>query len=352
VRILDALDIPIVLAPMAGGAGTPRLAAAVSDAGGLGFLAAGYLTADALREQIGQLRELTDRPFGVNVFVLGDPAVDVEAVGRYRDRLGAEALRYGVELGDPVGDDDHWDAKLAVLHDERVPLVSFTFGCPAAEVLASLRAAGTESAVTVTSAAEARLAAAAGADALVVQGPEAGAHRGSFDNEHRGDDLGLLALLRQVGAASDLPLIATGGLAHGRDVAAVLAAGARAAQLGTMFLACPESDASAPHKAALTDPAFSRTAVTRAFSGRPPRGLVNRFMVEHGEAAPAAYPHVHHLTKGVRRAAAQADDPHAMSLWAGQGHAFAVAAPAADVARTLARQAREALAEAAERWAR
>ena len=144
VTILDSLDIPIVLAPMAAGAGTPSLAAAVSNAGGLGFVAAGYLTADALREQIVATRELTGRPFGVNVFVPGTDPVDQAAVAAYRERLAAEADRYGVPLGEPVGDDDHWDAKLAVLREERVPLASFTFGCPTPEVVAELRAAGTE----------------------------------------------------------------------------------------------------------------------------------------------------------------------------------------------------------------
>lgn len=343
--------MPVVLAPMAGGAGTPELAAAVSGAGGLGFLAAGYLTAEGLREQVRRLRGLTDQPFGVNVFVPGPGAVDGAAVARYWERLDVEARRYGVALGDALGDDDDWAAKLELLRQERVALVSFTFGCPPAPVIAGLRAVGSEVAVTVTSAAEAAEAAGRGADALVVQGPEAGAHRGTFDNELRHDDPGLLALLRRVRAAVELPLVATGGLSCGRDVAAVLVAGAVAAQLGTLFLACPESGAHPVHKAALTDPTFERTAVTRAFSGRPARGLVNRFMREHGDEAPAAYPHVHHVTKGLRRASAQAGDPHAMSLWAGQGHAFASGAPAAEVVRALDAQAREALAEAAARWA-
>jgi nitronate monooxygenase len=175
---------------------------------------------------------------------------------------------------------------------------------------------------------QARIAAAeaAGADALCVQGPEAGAHRGSFGNELRADDLGLLPLLRRVSAATTLPMIATGGLADGRDVAAVLAAGASAAQLGTAFLACPESGASPLHKAALTDPAFERTAVTRAFSGRPARGLANRFLLEHGAAAPAAYPHVHHVTRAMRRAAAAAGDPHG-GLVAPSPHVAVVARP-------------------------
>lgn len=341
--IVEGLEQPIVQAPMAGGGSTPALAAAVSEAGGLGFLAAGYRSADAVREQVRQTRELTDRPFGVNVFVPESSTVDSAALREYAERLAAEAARYGVELGDPVGGDDGWAAKLDVLRTERVPVASFTFGCPDAEVLAELKRHGTEVLVTVTSAAEATAAVAAGADALCVQGQEAGAHRGSFANSGI-DDTGLLPLLRKVSAAVDVPLVATGGLSHGRDVAAVLVAGAAAAQLGTMFLPCPESGANPLHRAALGTEVG--TAVTRAFTGRPARGLVNRFLREHSAVAPAAYPQVHQLTRDVRRAG----DAEAMSLWAGQAHEFARPMPAATLVRTLAADARAALAAAAARW--
>jgi nitronate monooxygenase len=350
--ILDSLAIPIVQAPMAGGVSTPELAAAVSEAGGLGFLAAGYLPAERVREQISAVRRLTTRPFGVNLFVPGDPAADRDAVDRYRDRLEAEAALYGAELGEPVADDDGWAEKLAVLRELEVPVVSFTFGCPTRATVMNLKQYVSDVVVTVTSAVEARLADDAGADALCVQGPEAGAHRGTFVNadQHSSvDDVSLLPLLRRVSAIADLPLIATGGLSGGRDVAAVLAAGARAAQLGTVFLACPESGAHPLHKAALTDGSYPGTAVTRAFTGRPARGLVNRFMLDHSADAPAAYPHVHRLTRGLRAAAAAAGDPAAMSLWAGQGHPFAREVPAAELTRALAAEARAALADATRR---
>ena len=350
--ILDSLAIPIVQAPMAGGVSTPELAAAVSEAGGLGFLAAGYLPADRVREQINAVRGLTTRPFGVNLFVPGDPAADRDAVDRYRDRLEAEAALYGAELGEPVGDDDGWAEKLTVLRESRVPVVSFTFGCPTKAMVANLKQYVSTVVVTVTSAVEARLAADAGVDALCVQGPEAGAHRGTFVNPDQLGSLGdvtLLPLLHRVSAVVDLPLIATGGLPSGRDVAAVLAAGARAAQLGTLYLACPESGAHPLHKAALTDASYPGTALTRAFTGRPARGLVNRFMLDHSDAAPAAYPHLHHLTKGLRAAAARAGDPAAMSLWAGQGHPFARELPAGELTRALATEARAAIADAAGR---
>jgi nitronate monooxygenase len=342
--ILDELPEPIVQAPMAGGGSTPALVAAVSNAGGLGFLAAGYLTAAAVRDQIVRTRELTDRPFGLNVFVPERSTVSISDVEEYADRLVAEAQRYGVPLGDPTGGDDDWDAKLALLSDAHVPVVSFTFGCPSQDVLAEVKRHGTEVLVTVTSADEAQEAVAAGADGLCVQGQEAGAHRGSFTNEGV-DHTGLLPLLRKVSAVVDVPLVATGGLSSGADVAAVLAAGASAAQLGTMFLPCPESGANPLHLAALAA-GDTPTAVTRAFTGRPARGLVNRFLAEHSAEAPAAYPHVHQLTRDVRRAG----DPQAMSLWAGQAYEFARPIPAGDLVRELAAGARSALAAAARRW--
>jgi nitronate monooxygenase len=181
-----------------------------------------------------------------------------------------------------------------------------------------------------------------------VQGPEAGAHRGTFDNAGPAPDIGLIPLLRRV-AAANRPMIATGGLMTGADVAAVLAAGAWAAQLGTAFLACPESGANPVHKAALTDPSFPGTAVTRAFSGRPARGLINRFMLDHSAAAPAAYPQVHNMTRGLRAAAAKSGDTGAMSLWAGQGHLLARSMPAGELVRVLAEEARAAMRDAARR---
>jgi len=342
--ILDELRHPIVQAPMAGGASTPELVAAVSEAGGLGFLAAGYLIPRDVRDQIHAVRELTDKPFGVNIFVPDTSTVDGPALARYRDRLASEARRYGVVLGDAVDEDDGWIGKLAVVREEQVPVVSFTFGCPDSFVIAELQEVGCTVVITVTSATEASKAAAAGADALCVQSAEAGAHRGTFRNADPIDDTALLPLLRKVTAAVDVPLIATGGLSSGADVAAVMVAGAAAAQLGTMFLLCPEAGTNQVHRDALIRE--GRTAVTRAFTGRPARGLVNRFMNEHTAAAPAAYPHVHHLTKQLRAAG----DPEAMSLWAGQAHEFAREMPAAELVETLAADARTAIAEAARRF--
>jgi nitronate monooxygenase len=333
--LVHELRRPIVLAPLAGGPSTPALAAAVCEAGGLGFLAAGYLAADAMRADIHALRERTAAPFGVNVFVPGSAEVDAEAVRRYVERLRAqESGRYGVEPGEPRFDDDDWDAKLRVLAVEKVPVVSFTFGCPSPEVISSLAAVGSEVWVTVTDLAEARIAQSAGAGALVLQGSEAGGHRASFVDRDGAEHLGVLALTRLVARTIELPLIATGGLGDGPAVAAVLAAGATAAQVGTAFLRAPEAGTHPAHKTALA--AETPTALTRAFTGRLARGLVNRFLVDHSSAAPFAYPHVHHATAPLRAAARRAGDGDGFNLWAGQAHALAEERPAAEIVATLA----------------
>ncbi|WP_320783734.1 nitronate monooxygenase [Streptomyces sp. CRN 30] len=339
----DLLPYPIVQAPMAGGVSVPRLAAAVSEAGGLGFLAAGYKTADGMYQEIKQLRGLTARPFGVNVFMPrhtdhADPA----AVEVYAEQLAGESAWYGTELGDPHcgGHDDGYDAKLAVLLEDPVPAVSFHFGCPAPEVVEALAAKGTVTLVTATTADEARAVELSGAHAVIVQGIEAGGHQGTHrdDAERDGAGVGLLTLLAQVREAVALPVVAAGGLVRGGQIAAVLAAGASAAQLGTAFLATPESGAHELHKRALTDPVFARTELTRAFTGRPARALLNRFAREHGPYAPAAYPELHHLTSGLRRAAAAAGDAQGMALWAGQGHRLARELPAGELVEVLMRE--------------
>jgi nitronate monooxygenase len=343
----DQLEHPIVQAPMAGGPSTPALAAAVANAGGLGFLAAGYKTVDAVRADIGDVRRRTGRPFGVNVFVPSSAPVDPRLLERYADSLRGDAERYGTGVGEPRVDDDLWADKLDLVIREPVPVVSFTFGCPPVDAVDRLRRAGSAVWMTVTTPAEARIAEQAGADALVVQGLEAGAHRGSFDDERPGE-IGLIALLQLVGAAVEVPLVASGGLATGRAVAAVLAAGASAAQLGTAFLLAPEAATSAPHRRALRD--GGDTALTRAFSGRTARGLVNRFLREHSADAPSAYPQVLHMTAPLRAAARERGDAEGLNLWAGQAHELAEEVPAGELVRRLGEEARQALREAARRF--
>lgn len=339
--LLGLLEHPVVQAPMAGGVSAPELVAAVSDAGGLGFLAAGYKTPEAMYEEIKQLRGLTGRAFGVNLFMPQAGTGDPSAVEVYREQLAGEASWYETELGDTDrSTDDAYEAKLAILCDDPVPVVSFTFGLPSRPVLERLAGKGTRTVVTVTSVAEAQAAQWVGADAVCVQGVEAGGHRSTHrddpNTEGPGSGLGLLTLVTQVKEAVELPIIAAGGVMRGGEITAVLAAGASAAQLGTAFLVCPESGADPQHKRAMTDPLFTRTELTRAFSGRPARALVNRFLREHGRYAPVAYPQVHYLTAGVRGAAAKAGDPQGMALWAGQGHRLARELPAGQLVEVLA----------------
>jgi nitronate monooxygenase len=202
----------------------------------------------------------------------------------------------------------------------------------------------------VTDADEAGAAARAHADALVVQGVEAGGHRGSFADRAGRIDYGLLALLQLVAARVDLPLVATGAIATGAAVAAVLAAGAAAAQVGTAFMRCPEAATSPAHRAALASD--RPTGLTRAFSGRLARGIVNRLQAEHTSSAPLAYPEVHHLTAPLRAHGRRSDDADLVNLWAGQAHALAEEAPAAEVVTRLDRDARRALADAQRRLLR
>jgi nitronate monooxygenase len=348
---LDVLAHPIVQAPMGGGPSTPALAAAVSGAGGLGFLAAGYQTVGATRGDLAELRRLAPGvPFGINLFAPPGHGAGAADVPAYAETLRAEAARGATGLGEPRWDDDRYGEKLDLVCAEHVAVVSFTFGCPPPEDVMRLQRAGAAVWVTVTTTDEARAAHAAGVDGLIAQGVEAGGHRGSFDDARPGE-LGLLALLQLVrGAVGDTkPLIATGAIATGRGVAAVLAAGAAAAQVGTAFMLCPEAATVPAHRAAIED-GHADTALTRAFTGRAARGIVNRFLREHSDTAPSAYPEVHHLTAPIRAAARQRGDGGGFNLWAGQAHPLARATPAAELVVALADEARAVLADAAARW--
>jgi nitronate monooxygenase len=344
--LAEQLECPIVQAPLAGGPNTPALAGAVAEAGGLGFLAAGYKPVDAVRADIAEVRRLTTRPVGVNVFSPPGPASDPAELDRYATELREEAARYGVKPGQPRHDDDSYEDKLALVVEERIPIVSFTFGCPAREEIEWLHGSGAEVWVTVTTPAEGAAAAGGAVDTLVVQGVEAGGHRAGFDD--RAGDLGLLALLQLVRQLTELPLVGTGGIASGRGVAAVLACGASAAQLGTAFMLTPEAGTSLAQREAL---AGNRpTALTHAFTGRTARGIENRFMREHGESAPYGYPDVHHLTAPLRTAARERGDLDSFHLWAGQAYQLAKGIPAGELVSRLADEARAALSEASRRF--
>lgn len=311
---------PVVQAGMAGGSTTPRLVATVSEAGGLGTLGAGYLQPQAIRDAVGEVRNLTDRPFAVNLFVpeAFEEPESMEATNRllapYRRELG---------IDEPEEFSSHapvFEDQLSVVLEERVPVFSFTFGIPADEQLSALREADIVTCGTATTVREAVELEGRSVDSVCAQGYEAGGHRGTFLGDALEAMVGTFALVPQVSDAVSVPVLAAGGIMDGRGLAAVLALGADGAQMGTAFLACPESGAHPAYKKALLTATEEDTTVTRAFSGKPARGLRNRFteeMAAHEDLLPD-YPVQNSYTRDLRTAAAEQNRPELMSLWAGQ----------------------------------
>lgn len=328
--------LPIIGAPMAGGTTTPELVAAVARAGGFPFVASGYLTAEAMAPLVERAREETET-FGVNLFAPNAVELDRESFDGFVTALEPRAADLGVDLDrDPVSDDDHYPLKIDWLIAHPVPLVSMTFNLPTAEVVDRLHGVGTQVAATVTSVDEAREAAARGVDALIVQGPSAGGHTGTADPTREIEDRPTVDLVREIRGEVGLPLAAGGGVDGEEAVAALLDTGASAVVVGTLLLLADEAGTSAPHRAALQDPAvYSETRLTRAFTGRPARALVNDFVREFDPVALDAYPVLHHLTKGLRAAAKQAGDPDNLHLWAGTGYQAATPGPAETIVKEL-----------------
>jgi nitronate monooxygenase len=338
VSVLDDLGVrlPVLAAPMAGGPTTPALVVSAAETGSLGFLAAGYHSAESFGAQLDAVRATTER-LAVNLFAPHPVPVDRAAYAAYRERLLPLAERYGVELPEqPVENDDWWADKVDVLLAAPPPLVSFTFGLPDPASAAALRRAGSLLAQTVTSADEARLAAEAGLDLVIVQSSAAGAHSGTFTPDQRPAGTPLPLLVAEVRAAVDLPVLAAGGTSGPDDVSAALSAGATAVMVGTALLLATEAGTSAVHRAALTDAAAGEPLVTHAFTGRPARALPNAFLAEHDGYAPLGYPALHYLTSPIRRAAAAAGQADYANLWAGTGYRAARAAPAAEILGALA----------------
>jgi nitronate monooxygenase len=333
------LTNPVLAAPMAGGPSTPALVSAAAEAGSLGFLAGGYRSPDELVGQVKSARAQCDR-FGVNLFAPNPVPVDPEEFHRYARAIQPEGDLYGLDLASspPFEDDDSWQAKVDILVEDPVPVVSFTFGIPDRATITALRRAGTVVLQTVTSVNEARQATDANVDALVVQGFQAGAHSGTLTPESLPEHLPLTDLVEGVRHSVKLPIVAAGGLATMAEVAAVLGAGANAVMVGTVLLRCHESGASATYKKALAERRGTETIVTRSFTGRPARALRNLWTDRYHDLAPSGYPAVHHLTAPVRRAAAAAGDAERISLWAGVGVRQATDEPAAGVLGRLASQ--------------
>lgn len=328
-------DLPIIGAPMAGGTTTPDLVEAVARAGGFPFVAGGYLTAEALAEQVERARETTET-FGVNLFAPNPVPLDRAAFDTFVRELEPLAADRGITLDpEPVVDDDHFTEKLDHLLSHPVPLVSTTFNLPTAEVVARLQAVGTQVAATVTTLDEARTARDRGVDGLIVQGPRAGAHSGTADPTRRIADRPTVDLLTEIRAEVNLPLAAGGGVDGPGAVEELLAAGASAVVIGTLLLLADEAGTSATHRRALKDGMFTETRLTRAFTGRPARALVNDFVHRFDDLAIDAYPAIHHLTKEFRAAAKASDDPQGLHLWAGTGYRGATEGSAETIVKEL-----------------
>jgi nitronate monooxygenase len=339
------LDVPILQAPMAG-VSTSAMAAAVNAGGGLGGIAIGAGDADAAARMIAETRERTERPFNVNLFVHAPPVPD-----RVRETDWCEALRPAFAAFDaepPTALRTIYqsfaqdDAMLALLVETRPAVVSFHFGLPDGPRIAALKQAGCLLLASVTSLSEAQAAERAGIDMLVVQGYEAGGHRGVFDPDAADDRLGTLALTRLLAMRTRLPVIAAGGVMDGAGVSAVLALGAVAAQLGTAFIACPESAADAAYRAALMGEGAAHTVMTRAISGRPARCLPNDFTAL-GETLTAPvpdYPIAYDAGKALNAAAKARGEGGYGAQWAGQGAPLARSMPAGELVRTIAGEMR------------
>lgn len=345
---------PLVLAPMAGGPSTPELCAAVGEAGGLGFLAGGYLAPEALGAAVDAVEGLTGAPYGVNVFVPegnGRPgagtgagieagtgtdaasgtkfatetesATPVEAAyAAYRERLIAEEA-YAPEVfpPEPRWSADHYEEKLELILRSSASCVSFTFGHPDAATIRRLQEAGKAVVLYATSRPGIHAIAASGADVVGIQGVAAGGHRASVagvDDDSSEDAAALTAYARGI---TDRPIVAGGGVAGADDVARLLRAGARAAQVGTLFLTAREAGTKATHRRALLELTGRETMLTRAFSGREARTIRNGFARRHSAEAPRLYPQIHYLTAGMRAEADAAGDPERLNLWAGEGFA-------------------------------
>ena len=316
----DQLRLPVVAAPMAGGPTTPELVVDAARTGGWGMLAGGNKDVEGLAADVRAVRE-AGVSVGVNLFIPGPQSTDAEALRSLREKMHPVAERFDVELGDEAWNDDHYPAKIEWLVAHPVEVVTFTFGLPPVEEVAALRATGATLGATVASVVDAQLAAERGMDFLVVQGPGAGGHRGTFDLRAEPDDAPLPDLVAAVQDAVDLPLLAAGGIATPQDVRDALDGGAVAVQAGTAYLRSSSAGSSATHRAALASDDFTETQVTRAFSGRYARGLANEFMAmfDDGAGTVTAYPEVNGLLGPLRRAAAAAGDPQWTHLWAGTG---------------------------------
>jgi nitronate monooxygenase len=315
------LKVPIIQAPMAGGITTPELVAAVTNKGGLGSFAGGYLTPQKLLNGIREIRNLTDKPFSVNLFVPQPINIDKTKI----KKMNAILNQYRIELGLPETDihfsPDAFDEKIDVIIKEKIPVFSFTFGIPSVSILQKLKSNQILMIGTATTVREGIALEKAGVDAVVGQGYEAGGHRGTFLNSFDSSKIGTMSLIPQLVSNIQIPVIASGGIMDGRGMIAALALGAKAVQLGTAFLTCSESGINEAYRKAIFECNEENTTITSTFSGKPARGINNRFIKEiekYLDIMPD-YPIQNNLTQNIRTQAAKLNKAEFLSLWSGQG---------------------------------
>jgi nitronate monooxygenase len=349
-RLLDliGLDSPIVQAPMAG-AMDFELAAAVSEAGGLGSLPCAVLSAEQIREQVERLRAVTAKPFNLNFFCHATPILNNAREAAWRERLAPYYRELAVDPAAPVPSSHRvpFNAELCALVLElKPPVVSFHFGLPEPALVAGLKQAGVIILCSATTVAEARQIAAGGGDAIIAQGFEAGGHRGMFLSDDLGLQVGTCALVPQIVDAVSVPVIAAGGITDARGIAAAFALGAAGVQIGTGYLFCPEAKISPPYRAGLAAAReHHATAITNVFSGRPARSMVNRLVREVGPLSDLApqFPLAGGAVVPLRTKAEQNGSGDFTSLWSGQAAALGRALPAGELTRTLADEAVSAM---------
>lgn len=348
-EMTDLLNIeyPIIQAPMAGGITTSQLVSAVSNSGGLGMLGAGYMSTDAMQEQIRKTKQLTTRNFGVNLFVPNEFHVTADEIESAKKVL--KPIREKLNLGDQ-GQPDLPDYKknfeifeelIQIVINENIRVCSFTFGLPSKEVIRELKAHNIILLGTATTVREAMEAEKIGMDAVVVQGSEAGGHRGNFISGDKESLIGLMSLIPQVADHVRIPVIAAGGIMDGRGLMASLCLGAKAVQMGTAFLTCLESGAHPLYKKAILNACEDEMVLTNAFSGKWARGIKNRFIEEmqgKGVSFPQ-FPVQNALTQSIRKASAAQNNPEFMSLWSGQSPRLAKTQSAEDLIRRIVNEA-------------
>ncbi len=336
------IEYPILQAPMAGGPTTPDLVASVSNAGGLGNLGAGYLSPEQIGIAIREIKQRTDRPFGVNLFIPEQPDPPQDTIAAMNNYLN----KYRAEIGIAPNTSnpklvESFEEQVQVLLEENVSVLSFTFGIPSQDIVQAIKQKGIFVVGTATTVDEAIALEAAGVDAVVAQGSEAGGHRGSFLTSTADALIGTMALVPQIVDHVSVPVIASGGIMDGRGLVASLALGASAVQMGTAFLASIESGAHAVHKQKIISSNEDSTEVTNFYSGKAARGILTEFMkdMRFYEGDIPAYPIQNALTRDIRQAASKMNNPEYMSLWAGQGLRLAKDHAAAEIVKQTVDQA-------------